>query len=241
MKKIIQILIIVMLLICPALAEEGTVSSYSESVVEGSGTIQATAEAVVNAFGAFASSTITVTANGGSAVAIAFAQVYNYGHSTTGVTVGGAEGGTDATIDTSVVVQTVNENAAQVDAGVTGNEITVMAIASANDPLPPIIQPVQVQVQKRAFYGYTFGKCDVQRYKHFWLQLKDNNTENDARAKYNMELIAERLSNGWGDQAITEMEGRYNISDRYPSDQLNGNGVKNGNWCTMPSNGNGHE
>ena len=103
----------------------------------------------------------------------------------------------------------------------------------------PIIQPVPVQ-EERAFYGYTFGKCDVQRYKHFWLQLKDNNTENDARARYNMELIAERLSNGWGDQAITEMEERYNISDRYPSDLLNGNGVKNGNWCTMPSNGNGN-
>jgi len=235
MKRIIQILIIMMLLICPALAEEGTVSSYSESVVEGSGTIQATAVAVVNAFGAFVSSTITVTANGGSVVAIAFAQVYNYGHSTLGITVGGAEGGTDATIDTSVGVQTVNGNVAQVDAGATGNELTVMAIASANDPLQPIIQPVQVQ--ERAFYGYTFGKCDVQRYKHFWLQLKDDNPENDARARYNMELIAERLSNGWGEQAITEMEERYNISDKYPPDMLNGNSVKNGNWCTMPNNG----
>lgn len=235
MKKIIQTLMVIMLLVYPVLADndnDGTVSSYSESVVEGSGTIQATAEAFVNAFGAFASSTITVTANGGSVVAIAFAQVYNYGHGTLGITAGGAEDGADATIDTSVNVQTVNGNTAHVDVGTSGNEVNVMAVASSKDTLP-IIQPVQVQ--KRSFYGYTFGKCDVQRYKHFWLQLRDNNTDNNYRARYNMELIAERTSNRFGEYAITEFEERYNISDKYPSDMLNGNGIKNGNWCTMPN------
>ena len=224
-----------MLLVSPVLGEDGTVSSYSESVVEGNGNIRATATAIVNAFGAFASSTITITSNGGSVIAIAFAQVYNYGHSVLGITVGGTENSVESTADSSVRVQTINGNSAQVNVGATGNEITVMAIASANDPIQPIVKPV---VKQLGFFGYTFGKCDVQRYKHFWLQLRNNNTEDDARALYWMQIIAgENTNYPNGELAMQAFEERYNITNGMPPDETNGNGIENGKWCTLPNNG----
>ncbi len=233
MKKIIQVLIIAILFIfpaLPALAEEGVVSSYSESVAEGSGNIQAIAEAVVSSFGAFASSTITVTSNGGYVVAIAFAQISNYGHSTLGITIGGTEGGTDATIDTSADVQTINGNKAQVDVTATGSELTVVAIASANDQHQQVLQLQPIPVTN-PFFGYTFGKCDVERYVHFALQLKDNITSIDDIAKYNMDILANRNSKN----EIEFIE--HYVKPEYIRFRAEGNGNttnRNVSLCTLP-------
>jgi len=114
---------------------------------------------------------------------------------------------------------------------------SVYALAWADDAsnylsnlLQPQPQPVVQPVQERNFYGFTFGKCDVQRYKHFWLQLRDNSTENDVRARYWMEVIA------WdsGERSPGDFEEKWDISNKIPPNGLDGNGDKNGKWCKLP-------
>ena len=104
-----------------------------------------------------------------------------------------------------------------------------------NPPPAQIIEPVK---KEQGFFGYTFGKCDVQRYKHFWLQLKNNNTEDDARALYWMQIIAgENTNYPNGELAMQVFEERYNITNSMPPNETNGNGIENGKWCTLPNNG----
>lgn len=103
------------------------------------------------------------------------------------------------------------------------------------NPSPPPIQIVQPVVEERAFFGFTFGKCDVQRYKHFWLQLRNDNSADDNRALYWMQIIAGANTNyPGGEQAMQVFEEKYNITSATAPDWLDGNGDKNGKWCRMP-------
>ena len=104
-----------------------------------------------------------------------------------------------------------------------------------NPPPTQIIEPVK---KEQGFFGYTFGKCDVQRYKHFWLQLRNDNVEDDERALYWMQIIAgENTNYPNGELAMQAFEKQYNITNNVPPDEVNSNGIENGKWCTLPNNG----
>lgn len=59
-----------------------------------------------------------------------------------------------------------------------------------------------------AMFGFLFGRSDIERYCRFKLQLNDNQTENDARAKYYLNVIT------WDGYGLTEQqfEQKYNIT-----------------------------
>lgn len=234
-------LIILMLLMSAQIATADETQAGTTATAVGTTSASTSVSTISNEVGSIASS-----------IAVAIGDVISvFSQSTaTGKYVGGfgeviAEGSETANANTGVSIEPASNSLYMITVTASGSAsgdaqgrawtLAYGGNIPFNDIINPPIPVVQPVAQERSFYGYTFGKCDVQRYKHFWLQLRNNNTEDDARALMHMDIIATGLSNKWGTMAMSELENRYNITDRNPPDELNGNGDKNGRWCKLPS------
>jgi len=200
MIKVLTILTVLMLTVSiptAAACGEGSVCSYSESLVKSnSGSIAiATAIASISAMGATAYAIANVITSHGEAIAIAYAEISNGGKTSTAIAIGGTDGSQDSQVNLQANVQTVGETSAYADVSISNNgDSGGLVIVTANDP---VVIPQENYVQQQTGSAWSWipsGMTDFDVYKFsvYWLAINGS----ALKPKYNLEVLAGYYGDG---------------------------------------------
>lgn len=191
-----------------ASAETGDSSAGAMASADGDVAIVST-HVTVTASSASAEATARASvSNGGTATAIAeawanFLDIATaYARSTSTVTAGMGE---IVWVEARATAVASSDGKSRARAG----SVICMGIGCL-DPKDPSNSGNGVSTHSSGGAVYTFGKSDAERYCYFKLQLSDNDTKNDDRAKYFIGIIA--WDNGFSSDTTKEFEQKYNIA-----------------------------
>ncbi len=221
-SKVLGGLFLLMLVLFVTVASAEDTGEISTTVAS------AGAQAVATGSETIASTQVTITSDGASATAIAKAKAENGGTATAiaEAWANWVDGSSAYARSIATVVAGIGETIwaeAKATASVSTDEASAETIAyvgtdpnyvdrdpnnggDGGDPDNGKIVPVPTP-RPDAIGGFIFGKGDIERYCNFKLQLTDENSDNDRRAKYFMNIIAW----DYGFKEDKQFEDKYSI------------------------------